>query len=97
MGKRDEDTAKCRGHNKYRTDRMRAAVLSRASEEASKPMRSKHKLVVRLHPTFISRRRFQSIDAIFYANYKQLLDEVFVISGVNKVQISVIGRAEGRG
>ena len=30
-------------------------------------------------------------------NNKQLLDEVFVISGIIKVEVSVISRAEGRG
>ena len=29
--------------------------------------------------------------------FKQLLDEVFVISGIIKVEVSVISRAEGRG
>ena len=28
---------------------------------------------------------------------KQLLDEVFVISGIIKVEVSVVSRAEGRG
>ena len=31
----------------------------------------------------------------FQQNYKQLLDEVFVISGIIKVSISVVSRAEG--
>ena len=30
-------------------------------------------------------------------NNKQLLDEVFVISGIIKVEVGVISRAEGRG
>ena len=30
-------------------------------------------------------------------HYKQLLDVVFVISGIIKVEVSVISRAEGRG
>ena len=30
-------------------------------------------------------------------NNKQLLDEVLVISGIIKVEVSVISRAEGRG
>ena len=30
-------------------------------------------------------------------NYKQLLDEVFVISGIIKIEVSIICRAEGRG
>ena len=32
-----------------------------------------------------------------YTNDKQLLDEVFVISGIINVEVSVISRAEGRG
>ena len=30
-------------------------------------------------------------------NYKQLLDEVFVIFGNIKIEVSIISRAEGRG
>ena len=30
-------------------------------------------------------------------NCKQLLDEVFVISGIIKIEVSIISRAEGRG
>ena len=30
-------------------------------------------------------------------NYRQLLDEVFVTSGIIKIEVSIISRAEGRG
>ena len=30
-------------------------------------------------------------------NCKQLLDEAFVISGIIKIEVSIISRAEGRG
>ena len=30
-------------------------------------------------------------------NYRQLLDEVFEISGIIKIEVSIISRAEGRG
>ena len=33
----------------------------------------------------------------FPSDNKQLLDEGFVLSGIMKVQVSVISRAEGRG
>ena len=35
--------------------------------------------------------------SLFWRNIKQLLDEVFVISGITEVEVSVISRAEGRG
>ena len=31
------------------------------------------------------------------SNYKQLMNEVFVISGIIKVEVGVISRTEGRG
>ena len=34
---------------------------------------------------------------LFWTNIKQLLDEIFVISGITKVEVSFISRAEGRG
>ena len=33
----------------------------------------------------------------YITNFKQLLDDVLVISGIIKVEVSVISRAEGRG
>ena len=33
----------------------------------------------------------------YVTNFKQLLDDVLVISGIIKSEISVISRAEGRG
>ena len=35
--------------------------------------------------------------SLVLANFKQLLDEVFLISGIIKVEVSVISRTEGRG
>ena len=35
--------------------------------------------------------------SIFFTYNKQLLDEVFLISGIIKVEVSVISRTEGRG
>ena len=37
----------------------------------------------------------ESVNVKFVKNIKQLLDEVFVICGIIKVEVSVISRAEG--
>ena len=42
-------------------------------------------------------RSFNPSSSTLSPFYKQLLDEAFVISGIIKVKVSVISRAEGRG
>ena len=39
----------------------------------------------------------QHANDVIKTNFKQLLDEAFVISGIIKVGVSVISRVEGRG
>ena len=48
---------------------------------------------------FVYKQNFAGCNFIFAKNkqaYKQLLDEVFVISGIIKLEVSVISRAEGQ-
>ena len=51
--------------------------------------------------SFVWRSKFQlfhlSHITVLCNDFKQLLDKVFVISGIIKVEVSVISRAEGRG
>ena len=41
----------------------------------------------------IRKKSVLHVQSCFFANYKQLLDEAFVISGIVKVEVSVISRS----